>query len=30
MSQLENGLVNCDVSVIQNTTQKYKIEVDVH
>lgn len=29
MSQLGNALVNCDVSIIQNTMQKYKIEIDV-
>ena len=30
MFQLGNDLVNCDISIIQNTLQKFKIEGEVH
>ena len=30
MFQLGNDLVNCDISINQNTLQKFKIEGEVH
>lgn len=30
MFQLEKDFVNCDISIIQNTMQKFKIEGEVH
>ena len=30
MFQLGNDFVNCDIPIIQNTMQKFKIEGEVH